>query len=153
VVEFTECILGILGNIHQDRTWPTCTGNMKSLGNGRGYVFHPSHLYVPLGSRHRKPYHISFLKSISSEEPGVDLTCNAHQWGTVYHGVSQAGDKIGCTGARSNHAYSHFPRNPCITLCRMDCALLVTRKDMLYMIDIIEQCVINRHDGASWITK
>src|SRR5690606_1630 len=92
VVEFAKCILGILGDIHQYRSGSTCTGNMESLGNGRSYVFHPSYLYVTFRSVHVKPYHICFLKSISSQEPGVNLNCNANQWGTVYHGISQTGD-------------------------------------------------------------
>ena len=90
VLKFYQSVLCILCKVQNDRTFPSCIGNMEGPCNRPCHVFGTTYLVVPFCNRACKTNDIGFLKCVSSKCTHCNLPCYNYQRSRVCHCISNA---------------------------------------------------------------
>ena len=103
---------------------------MESLFEHSRKVFCFADEITVLYKRFTSSRDVSFLKDISAEKVGTNLTCNGNNRNRVRIGGCNACDEVGCTGTGSCHANTGTITASCIAACRMSSVLFLTNKNV-----------------------
>ena len=145
--------LGITCKIEHDRPGTSAASNVESARHSPCYVFGPTYLIAPFADRLRDADKVDFLKGIRTQEGSSHLPCYDNDRGAVEHSIADAGNRIRSSRSTCDNAHSHFTRHTCITLRSVCCTLLVTHKDLLEIVLVIEHGIKHGHDASSGIAE
>ena len=124
---------------------------MESLFENSRKVFCFADEITVLYKRFTSSRDVSFLKDISAEKVGTNLTCNGNNRNRVRIGGCNACDEVGCTGTGSCHANTGTITASCIAACRMSSVLFLTHKNVGNAR--IVNLIVKWADSRTWITK
>ena len=145
--------LRIFGDIYQHRARPSATGYIKCFCKNRGNLIRISYLVIPLGNRRCDIDDVCFLEGICSQQMSEHLSGNANNRSGINHCICKTSYKICCSRTTGGKYNPCFTGSSCKTLCSMNCTLFMTNQNMFKPVCIIIQCIVDRHYGATRITK
>ena len=151
---FCKFCLRVLREIKNNRSRTSATSYIKCAAYSPCHFLGTSYLISPFRYWLRNINYITFLKGIGSQSTHSYLSGNNYHWSAVHHGIGDA--RYGICGTRSARCYSHtnFSAYAGIPFGSMRGSLLMTHKNMIYLLSlIIVKLVIHRHYGSAGITK
>ena len=95
---------------------------------------------------------VTLLESVLANSIGRHLPGYYHQRNRIGISGSNAGYGVGHARARSDQRHAHFMGRTCITVRRVQCALLVTNEYVFNLV-LLEQFVVNVEYGAARIAE
>ncbi len=137
----------VLGDVHEDRTGPTGTGEVERLGQDPGQVVAGLDQVVVLGDRHRDAGDVGLLERIGTDRAARHLTGDRHNAHRVHVRVGDRGHQVRRARPRRRHTHPDPAGRLRIPRRRMPGALLVADQDMPDRG--VEQRVVCGQDGPA----
>ena len=116
---------GILGDVHQDRTGTSASGDIEGLAKSRGQCFCILNNKVMLGNRHGNSCDINFLETVFAKKRHIDITGNCYHWNRIHICGCDSGDKVRCPRSACCKTDTYFSRTSRITVRCMGRTLLM----------------------------
>src|SRR5690606_14423499 len=142
----------VLGHIDQDRAGTTGACNIEGALQGLCQILHILDQEVVLDARAGDADGVAFLEGVFADGRGRNLATDDDHGDRVHVGRRNAGYCIGCAGPTGYQRDAGFLRGSGISICRMDCSLLVTNQDVLKAILLVDFVVDVQH-GAARVAK
>ena len=97
-------LLGVLGDVDEDRAGAAGAGDLKRFADGWGDVFGAGDEEVVLGDGQGDAGDVDLLEGVAAEDFRGDLAGDGDDGDAVEHGCGEAGDEVGGAGAGGGHA-------------------------------------------------
>src|SRR4029077_11188927 len=150
-VEIAGGLLGVFGDIDQNRTGPAGICDHKGFTNGARNVFGARNHDVVFGDRHGDAGDVDFLKGVRAEQLAADLAGDANDWRRIEHSRSDAGDHVGCARAGGGHGNSHAAAGPRVAIGHVRGTLFVAHENVVQLG--FAKGVVHRKNRSARIAK
>ena len=143
----------ILRDIHEHRTFPPALCDAECITHDVRKIFDMPHGVIVLGDRHRDAFDIGFLEGIFSKSSGTDVSGECDKRNTVHVCSRNSRHKVCGTRSACRKHNAGFSGCACISVCRVACALFMSRHVMIDTVLIAVQFVIEIQNRAARITE
>ena len=126
---------------------------MKRLAHNTGKIACLTNQVVMLYAWPRDANSVNFLKCVSSDQVLWDLSRNHDDGRRVHVCVGDAGHRIRRAWTRGDKHHADAPCSTCITLCHVDCALLMADEVMRDSIARAPELVVDVKHSTAGIAK
>ena len=145
--------LRILGEVEHDGTRTSGASDIERTSHGPCHIFGTTNLIVPLADWLCHAHHIDLLEGICTQHGCTYLSANDNKGCGVNHCISNAGDGVHGSWARSYQYHTCTSTDAGIALGSMDGTLLMSYQHMIEFVAVIIECIISWHNGTSRITE
>ncbi len=129
-IEVRARLLRVLGDIHQNWTWPSRIGYAEGLPQRRRDVLRAGDEVVVFRNRQRHTGNVHFLKGVGAEQLGRNLSRDADQRNGVEHRSGDTGHHIGGARTGGGQRNARAAGGARIAVGHVDSALLVPCQDV-----------------------
>ena len=150
---FIQCVLYILGDIHQDRSGSAGLCDTECLTDGVRQIFHTLYQKIVLGDGHGHAGDVHFLEAVPSDQRVRHVAGDGNQGNGVQICGSDTGDQVGRTRTGGGDDYADLTGGTCIAVRSVCCALLVCCDDVVDPVLCQIQGIIDVDDLAARITE
>ena len=146
--ELGEPLLGILGDVDENRTGASSGGDVEGLSHARDDVLGTGDEEGVLDEGHCGPDDVGLLEGVRPDSAASDLPGDGQHGHGVHVCVTDGGDEIGGSGTGGGNAHPGATSDHGVSLGGMTSALLVAHQDVADLRRG-EQGVIEGQDGAA----
>ena len=141
-------LLGILGDVDEDRAGASGGGDVEGLGHARDDVLGTGDEEGVLDEGHRGPDDVGLLEGVRPDSAASDLPGDGQHGHRVHVGVTDGGDEVGGSRAGGGDAHPGATGDHGVSLGGMTSTLLVAHQDVTDLRRG-EQGVVEGQDGAA----
>ena len=130
-IEFAGRLLGVFGDVDENRAGASGIGDDEGFANGARDVFGARDDHVVLGDRHGDAGDVDFLEGVGAEQLAADLAGDADDGRRIEHGGGDAGDHVGCAGAAGGHGDADAAAGARVAVGHVRGALFVAHENVV----------------------
>ena len=119
----------VFGKINENRSWSSCTCDIKSFFDDTSKIFSVSDSNTVFGNASGDSNDINFLESIITNQMSGYLPCKTYKGYTVIIGSGKTSYQVCSSRTTCNQTYTYLPRSPGIGVRLVNKSLFMSGKD------------------------